>query len=95
MLQHRDAGEDGGTLARSGAHREAITRGERGRRATNAGDEHSRRTFEECMDAIAISLPTVGRGDAAMNSRSAPTGGGRTPEVLAAAARSRIGMTLV
>ena len=94
MLRERDGGEDGGALARSDAHREAITRAELKRRATNAGDEHSRRAFEECMDAVAISLPTVGRADAAMNPHSA-TRGGRTPEVVAVAARSRIGMTLV
>ena len=70
MLQQRDVGEDGGTLARSGAHREAITRAELKRRATNAGAEQFAGAFTECLAAMAISFPTVGRGDAVMNPHS-------------------------
>ena len=71
MLQQRDGGEDGRALASSDADREAITRAELKRRATNAGDECLPRAFTQCMDAMAISLPTVGSAGAAMNPHSA------------------------
>jgi len=60
------------------------------------------RAFESCMDVMVIPFPTVGRDDAERSARhraaSDPRSAarvGRTPEVVAPAAWSGIGMTLV